>query len=169
MPTSTPASMTSATPLSTNFGLQHDAWGRLVLIDADGRRFVGVEPIRVFPISSPQHWISICDAEGREIACVEDLAKLPERARQVLEEDLARREFIPQIKRIVKVSGGSEPSEWEVETDRGTTTFMLKSDDDVRRLGAHSVLIMDSYGIRYLIADSRQLDAHSRRLLERYL
>ncbi|MBV8074963.1 MAG: DUF1854 domain-containing protein, partial [Planctomycetaceae bacterium] len=63
-------------PPSRGFGLSHDAWGRLILIDDEGRRFVGVEPVRAFPISEPGSWISICDAEGREILSVESLADL---------------------------------------------------------------------------------------------
>ena len=58
------------------FGLVHDDWGRLVLIDAQGRRFIGVEPVRAFPISHPKQWIAICDAEGREIVAIESLDEL---------------------------------------------------------------------------------------------
>ena len=151
-----------------NFGLSYDAWQRLVLIDEDGRRFVGVEPIRVFPISAPQQWISICDAEGRELVCLEDLSQLQPQVRELLEEELARREFVPAITRIQRVTG-TDPSQWDVETDRGSTKFLLKSDDDIRKLSASDVLIVDAYGIRYLVRDFRRLDSHSRRLLERYL
>ena len=45
----------------------------------------------------------------------------------------------------------------------------MASEDDIRRLGPHKVLVIDTQGIRYLIADTRQLDAASRRRLERYL
>jgi hypothetical protein len=151
------------------FGLQHDAWGRLVLIDATGERHIGVEPIRAFPISDPEHFISLCDNEGRELICVEDMAKLTSATRQVLEQDLARREFVPVIERIASVSAGSDPSEWQVETDRGPTTFLLKSEDDVRRLGPDSALVIDSHGLRYLVPDTQKMDASSRRILERYL
>ncbi|HAC91299.1 MAG TPA: DUF1854 domain-containing protein, partial [Planctomycetaceae bacterium] len=36
-------------------------------------------------------------------------------------------------------------------------------------LGDHSVLVVDSYGIRYLIPDRKTLDAHSRRIIEWYV
>jgi len=153
---------------TANFGLQQDAFGRLVLIDAEGQRHVGVEPIRDFPLSDPQHWISILDAEGREIVCVEDLAALVPAVRQVLEEELARREFVPIVERIEKVTA-TDPAEWHVKTDRGPTTFMLKNEEDVRRLGSQSVLVIDDHGIRYLIPDLHTLDAASRRILDRYL
>ena len=151
------------------FGLSHDSWGRLVLIDSSGRRHSGVEPVRAFPIADPLHWISICDAEGRELVLVEDLAKIPQPVRQVLEDELARREFVPHVRRIVKVSTDVEPSEWDVETDRGPTRFLLNSSDDVRRLSPTSALLIDVHGTRYLIEDTGLLDAHSRRVLELYL
>jgi hypothetical protein len=150
------------------FGLHYDAWGRLVLTEAGGRQHVGVEPIRAFPISDPAHGLSICNGEGQEILWIAKLDDLPAPVRQVLEDDLARREFVPVLRRIVKVSTTIEPSEWEVETDRGPTRFVLKSEDDVRTLRDHRVLIIDAHGTRYLIADTRALDAASRRLLERY-
>ncbi len=152
-----------------SFGLSHDPYGRLVLVDSSGRRHIGVEPVRSFPISDPQHWISIVDAEGRELALIEDLGSLSAAVREVLEEDLGRREFVPHIRRILKVSTDSEPSEWSVETDRGPTRFQLSSGDDIRRLSPTSALVIDVHGTRYLIQDMRQFDAASRRYLERYL
>ena len=158
-----------APPSGRPFGLGHDAWGRLVLIDAEGRRHVGVEPVRAFPISDPGRWISLCDAQGREVACVESLSDLPPAVRLTLEEELALREFVPVIKRIVRVSGELSPMVWDVETDRGATRFTLDSEDDVRRLGAHRVLITDSQKLRYQVLDARELDSASRRILDRYL
>lgn len=151
------------------FGLYHDEWGQLVLIDAEGERHVGVTPVRMFPFSDPGHWLSITDASGREIVCIEDLADLSPQIREVLQTDLSRREFVPVIQRIVRVSSILEPCEWLVETDRGRTSFVLKAEDDVRRLGPNQALILDSAGVRYLIADIKGLDAPSRRVLERYV
>ncbi|MHC5539015.1 cyanophycin metabolism-associated DUF1854 family protein [Singulisphaera rosea] len=157
------------TGASPPFGLTHDNWGRLVLIDADGRRHVGVEPVRSFPISDPGRWISLCDSHGREILCVESLERLSPGVRQILEDELAHREFVPVITRIVRVSGETSPSEWVVETDRGPTTFTLENEDDIRRLEGRSVLITDAQKLRYRVPDTGELDHASRRLLERYL
>jgi hypothetical protein len=151
------------------FDLQHDPWGRLVLTDPAGHRHVGVQPVRAFPISAPGEGLALCDADGRELAWIERLADLPEPVRKVLEEALARREFMPVLRRILRVSAPVEPSEWEVETDRGRTTLVLPNEDNVYRLDDHRALIIDAHGIRYLIPDTRALDATSRRLLERYL
>lgn len=149
--------------------LSHDAWGRLVLTDGQGRTHVGVELLRAFPLSDPRYGIAVCDSGGHEILWIGELNKLsPELARQI-EEELARREFVPIIRRILRVSAPVEPSEWEIETDRGRTRFLLNNEDDVHRLDEHRALLTDAHGIRYLIPDTRRLDTTSRRLLERYL
>jgi hypothetical protein len=152
-----------------SFRLERDEQSRLVVIDAAGRRHAPVEPIRAFPISEPQRWISLCDPNGREIAQIEDLNALPDDQRELLLEELARCEFVPVIHHIVSISSIAEPSEWSVVTDRGPTRFVLNSDEHVRRLGPERVLILDSHGLRYLIPNLKQLDPHSRRLLSRYL
>ena len=150
------------------FTLEYDAFEHLVLVDAAGQRHVGVEPTRAFPITAPNQWIAICDAHGRELICLQDLETLPEPVRLILKDELRKRDFIPQILRINSATGNN-PSQWEVQTDRGPKTFLLKSDDDLRRLGSKRALLIDAYGIRYLIPDTHKLDGASRRMLERYL
>ena len=158
-----------AAPPQSNFGLSHDPWGRLVLIDAEGRRKVGVDPVRAFPITHPRNWISICDAEGREVLAIESLDQLPAAVRQTLESELALREFIPVIQRIERLSGDSFPFDWDVRTDRGPTRFTVDNEEDIRRLGPSRVMITDARRLRYQIPDVRALAAESRRLLERFL
>jgi hypothetical protein len=151
------------------FTLRFDAWGRLVFSGADGVEHVGVEPVRAFPISGPGYGISLCNAEGHEVLWAERLEDLPPAERRLMEEELARREFLPVVRRIVRISTVALPAEWEVETDRGRTRFVLNSEDDVRRFDEHRAVVTDAHGVRYLIPDTRTLDAGSRRVLERYL
>jgi hypothetical protein len=152
------------------FTLERDVWGQLVLIHADGRRLVGVDVARAFPISAAGQFISICDAEGHEVMCIEDPARLPTEVREAVDRELARREFVPTVVRIVEVFAQTDPSEWRIVTDRGPTTFLMDdSDMDVRRLGPYRVLLVDTHGIHYMIPDVRRLDGGSRRILDRYL
>ncbi|MFL5245361.1 MAG: DUF1854 domain-containing protein [Gemmataceae bacterium] len=153
---------------SNDFSLHQDSQGRLVLNIA-GREYVGVNPVRAFPFTDPSHGVAICGAEGHEFIWIEDLQSLSAPIRRVLEEQLAQREFVPVVRRILAVSAAVEPSEWEVETDRGRTKFQLNNENDIHRLKEHGALLTDSHGIRYLIPDVRILDSASRILLERYL
>src|SRR3954452_9011549 len=146
-----------------DFDLSIDPWGRLVLRDADGRRHVGVEPIRAFPLTDVGHWIALVDEKGRELVMVEDLARLDADIRSLLERELASREFVPVLRKIVRIVGDSTPCEWGAETDRGATKFPLDSIDQVRRLGPRRVLITDARGLRYQVLDPAALDPASRR------
>ena len=143
--------------------------GSLSATDDHDHEYHFIDPIRLFPLSSPNQWIRLIDGNSTEIAIIEDLEILPETSRKILQEELSKREFVPQIKRIISVSGKSEPSEWLVLTDRGESSFVMQSENDVRRLNDHGVLIIDAYGIRYLIPDDRNLDAASLKYLEWYL
>ncbi len=151
------------------FQLERDAHGWLVLTTADGTRHQGVVPVRAFPIAAPNEGLSLVDGDGREVAWVDALDKLPSPLRTLITEEMISREFTPVIRRIVSVSTFSTPSIWQVDTDRGTTRFVLKGEEDIRRLGEGSLWITDSHGIQFIVRDRRALDRRSRRLLERFL
>ncbi len=151
------------------FQLEREPHGRLVLIAADGTRHEGVVPVRAFPIAAAQEGLSMVDGDGREVVWVPSLASVPAKLRGLIEEELASREFTPVIERIVEVSTFSTPSVWQVETDRGPTSFVLKAEEDIRRLPDGALWISDSHGIAFLVRDRRSLDRKSRRVLERFL
>ncbi len=159
----------SATYSAAPFQFEHDAHARLVLIDAQGQRHDGVTPVRAFPLGAPNDGISIVGAHGKELLWIDRLDALPAAVREPLERELAHREFIPVIRRLLSVSTFSTPSTWEVETDRGSTSLVLKGEEDIRRLGGGQLLIADHQGVHYKVPDRGSLDRASRKLLERFL
>ena len=152
-----------------NFKLDRDNFGQLVFIDAESKRFAGVDVLRAFPLTEPTKSISIVDNEGREILFIVSLHDVLQPERRLLEEELAHREFFPVILRVINKPSDSEPAEWHVETDRGITTFQLENADHVHRLRGNHFTIQDSLGIRYRIPDVAKLDIHSRNVMERFL
>jgi len=152
-----------------SFQLARDAFGRLAFTGADGVAHVGVVPVRAFPIAAPDEGLSLLSAEGHELAWVERLDALPAAARALVDEVLTEREFVPQIQRLHAVSSFSTPSTWSVDTDRGPTRFVLKGEEDIRRIGRTQLLISDSQGLQFVVRDFLALDRHSKRLLERFL
>ena len=151
------------------FRLTRNAFGRLVLELSDGSVHEAVVPVRAFPIGAPDEGLALMGSHGHELAWVDRLSELDPATRALLEEELASREFMPEIRRIVDVSGFVTPCTWEVETDRGTTRFLLKGEESIRRLPAPALLVADAHGIQYLIRDPQALDRKSRKLLDRFL
>jgi hypothetical protein len=151
-----------------DFRLSRDPFGRL-LLGIDDRVYDTIAPVRSFPISAPDQGIALVGADGTELVWINSLTDLPQATRRLLEEELASREFMPELHRIRQVSSFATPSRWQVETDRGATVLLLKAEEDIRRLSAVSLLIADAHGVQYLIRDVPALDKTSRRLLDHFL
>lgn len=152
--------------------LERNHHGQLVLRGDDGVAHLGVLPVRAFPLSSPADGgLSLQAGDGHELAWWPALADVPAGLRALIDEELAQREFAPAILRITKVSSFSTPSTWSVETDRGPAEFVLKGEEDIRRLGdTGRLLITSAHGLNFVVPDRfNGLDRASRRLLERFL
>ncbi|MEJ5999256.1 cyanophycin metabolism-associated DUF1854 family protein [Paucibacter soli] len=149
--------------------LARNSFGRLVLTDAEGIEHVGVNPVRAHPISAPDEGVSLVGPDGHELAWIDRLSALPAAERELLESEFAAREFTPMVTRLKKVSTFSTPSLWTVETDRGEASFILKTEEDIRRLGEGRLLITTSHGLQFMVQDRFALDRHSKKLLERFL
>jgi len=154
---------------SPHFQLERNAFGQLVLTSATGQVTEGVLPVRAFPIQAPEDGISMVDTLGHEIAWVDQLAQLPEPAQSLIREALQSREFMPTILCIDSVTSFSTPCTWQVKTDRGDTSFVLRGDEDIRRVGPSILLVTDSHGIQFLIRDAATLSKESRKILDRFL
>ncbi|HCN90724.1 MAG TPA: DUF1854 domain-containing protein [Oxalobacteraceae bacterium] len=154
---------------TTEFQLTRNAFGRLILTGADGRRYEGATPVRAFPIQAPNDGIAMVCVDGREVAWIDHLSDLSPAVRELLEEELAGREFMPEIRAIASVSSFATPCTWQVETDRGETSFVLRGEEDIRRIGPAALLVSDNHGIHFLIRDTAALDKHSRKILDRFL
>lgn len=149
--------------------LSRDRFGKLVLTTADGQQHAGVAPVRAFPIQAPDEGISLMTGDGKEVAWIPALGALPAATRLLLEEELQGREFMPEIRAIRSVSSYATPCTWQVSTDRGDTSFVLRGEEDIRRISADTLLISDSHGIHFLLRDLHGLDRQSRKILDRFL
>ena len=162
--------MQVATLAASTWRLERDPFGKLVLSQPDGAVHEGVVPVRAFPVQSPQDGIALVSTDGKEVAWIDHLTDLPIATRALVEEELTSREFMPEIQRIISVTSFSTPCTWTVQTDRGQTEFVLRGDEDIRRLGgAGTLLISDIHGIHYLVRDQFGLDATSKHILDRFM
>src|SRR5206468_11363891 len=92
------------TNMNTTFQLKRDAFGKLVLTNAEGEEFVGVAPVRSFPVQAPNRGISLVRDGGKEVAWIDDLETVPAEIRTLVTEELEGREFMPEIQQIKSVS-----------------------------------------------------------------
>ena len=154
---------------TTEFQLTRNPFGRLILTSSDEQVYEGVAPVRAFPIQAPDDGIAMVNADGQEVAWIDRLSDLSAPVRALVEEELAGREFMPEISRISHVTSFATPCTWHVETNRGETDFVLRGEEDIRRIGSSTLLVVDIHGIHFLIRDMLVLDKHSRKILDRFL
>jgi hypothetical protein len=151
------------------FDLQRDAFGRWVVVMPNGTRQAPVTALRAYPVSAPDEGVALMDADGHEIFWIEALALLAEPLRSQVVQALNEREFLPEILQLTAVSSFATPTTWSVQTDRGATQFLLKGEEDIRRLTGSVLLINDANGVQFMIRDLAAMDKHSRKLLDRFL
>jgi hypothetical protein len=159
--------MTDSTTTTNKLELERDAFGKLRL--RVGAEKVTVTPVRSFPISAPDEGVALMGPDGKERAWIEHLDHLPAAQRALINAELAGREFIPEIRRIFSISSVATPSTWDIETDRGHTTLVLKGEEDIRRLPGGALLISDHAGVQFLLRQVSALDKADRRLLDHFL
>ena len=149
--------------------IERNTMGRLSVQTADGTIHESVTPVRAYPIQTPEANISLVGPDGHEVAWIARLDELAPESRALVEQELGQREFMPLIQRLVAVTAFATPSTWTVETDRGRCQFVLKGEEDIRRLNPTTLLIHDSHGVQFMIRNPQSLDKHSRKLLDRFL
>lgn len=155
--------------IKTQFKLSRDAFGKLNLIDANGELHENVSPVRAFPIQAPESGISLVNSDGKEVGWIDSLDQVDAANAALVREELQGREFMPEIARIVAVTSFATPCTWTVDTNRGTTDFVLRGEEDIRRIGSEALLISDTHGIHFLVRNQFELDKHSKKILDRFL
>ena len=154
---------------TTTFELVRNSYGRLVLTTAEGEVYENVAPARAFPVQAPLEGIAMVSTDGKEVAWIDRLEHLPPAIAALVREELAGREFMPEISRIINVTSFATPCTWTVATDRGDTEFVLRGEEDIRRIGPETLLVSDIHGIHYLIRGQYDLDKPTKKNLARFL
>jgi len=138
-------------------------------LELNGALHMGVTVVRAFPIGAPDKAVSVLSAEGQELLWLEAPLTLPDEQKTAVMSALQAREFMPEIQRVDAVSSFISPSVWSVQTSRGPAQFVLRGEEDIRRLSSKTLIVADQHGVQFLIRDLPALDRHSRKLLDRFL
>lgn len=150
----------------------------LTLTNEDGSEefFERVLPIRSFPITEPEEFISIREPEtkdkgkGDEIGMIRRMSDFPDDVQALLREELSRRYFTPEILKIFSVKEKFGYSYWEVQTSSGKISFVMTTpSSNIRTLEDGRVFIHDIDGNCFAITDPTRLDKASFRHIEIYM
>ncbi|MCG3180290.1 MAG: hypothetical protein BIFFINMI_02649 [Phycisphaerae bacterium] len=142
---------------------------RLFLTDEAGVRHEGVRVGKMFALTEPDRYVSFCTSDGEEIGLLREPAELAEDSRELLRRHLRRQYFVPVITGVREIREFWMDQTWTVLTDRGPRQFTLQGREAIRFLGKGAMLLIDTDDNRYLIEDSRKLDAASRKWIDSYV
>jgi hypothetical protein len=121
--------------MTSTFQLRRDSFGKLVLTGDEGEEFVGVMPVRSFPVQAPTRGISLVRDGGKEVAWIDDLDVLPPDIRALVAEELEGANSCPRFPSHRQRVEFRHALHLDVKTDRGDTEFVLKVEEDIRRSG----------------------------------
>jgi len=125
-----------------------------------------VTPVRLFPLTEPERWISLIGKDGREIGVLVETKGLVKDDLAGLREELHRRYLVPQIQRILSCRRRRDTVEWKVETNRGQLTFRTRHfREQVKEPSPSRLTLIDIEGNRFDIPSIEALDPDSRRRL----
>lgn len=151
------------------WNLVRRADGRLVLRRENSEGETPVQAACCFPWTHPHEFISLRDDKGKEQLLIEDLRHVASPARELIEDELAERNFLPRITGIEAITDEMELFHWKVTTAAGPRSFLTRRSDHPRKLANGDVLIKDVSNDLYLIPNPKELDPKSLKLLWVYL
>lgn len=138
--------------------------------------FERIVPVRAFPVTSPDEFISIREPDtqlkgrGAEIGMIRRLSDFPEAVAAMISDELSRRYFTPAIKKIHSFSEKFGYCYWDVTTAAGRVEFIMTNPTaNIRTLEDGRVFMYDIDGNCFTIEDPKALDKHSYRKVEVYL
>lgn len=138
--------------------------------------FERVVPVRAFPISSPDEFISIREPDtrmggrGAELGMIRRLSDFPEEVSRMITAELDRRYFTPSIQKIHSFSEKFGYCYWDVTTSAGRIEFIMTNpSSSIRTLEDGRVFMYDIDGNCFTIDDPTRLDKASYKKVEIYL
>ena len=135
-----------------------------------GEVFDELEPRRLFPLSGPDEFISLLDADGKEQMIVRKISALDGESAKSLEAALGSYYRIPKIDSITECLDKNGILKFSVTTDYGPCSFSVKNRHaDIKLLYGKRVLMKDGNDNRYEIPDVAALDKKSRHIMAGYL
>ena len=148
----------------------------LTLPEKEAEQFERIVVLRSFPISNPDEYISIREpstrrrGNGAEIGLIRNMHDFDEATVKLLNEELDRRYFTPELLKIYSLKEKFGYLYCEAETSAGRITFVLNNPySNFRTLEDRRVLISDIDGNAFMIKDPENFDKASLKKIEIYL
>lgn len=146
--------------------------GGFVSLECDGKKYDRIGVYRTFPVTDPEHYISIreADEKAKEIGMIENLETLPADTAEMLREQLRLRYFTPRIEKIMDIKDEYGYAYFHVLTNFGACRFTIHmGGDSVVSLTESRIMLTDLDGNRFEIPDIYKLSVGERKKLDLFI
>jgi hypothetical protein len=124
--------------------------------------FQNFKVLKLFPLSKANQFIAFYDADDNEIGMLKRFHQLDRDSLELLEFELEKSYFMPEITRIDLIERHDSGWRWQVKTNKGRREFRVDSRvEDIRKLGNGQIIIKDADGNKFRVPDLKRLDAKS--------
>ena len=169
--------ITYLTPENTVFRTTEGGFVSMEIIG--GAFYPRVNMYRIFPFRAPNEYISVRDPNDKEenfrlknveVGIIRDLSIFDSQQAEIINTELARRYFLPEITEVTDVKEEYGYCYWKVETDAGNIRFTSRSGNNVLiPKGGYNIIVIDVDGNRYEIKDYSKLNNKVQKIIESYL
>ena len=141
----------------------------------NGNDYAHITLRRTMPIKTPNEYVSVADHENKEIGILRSVADLKGEQRSIVENELDKRYYSPEVLEILSVKDklGYVYVEMRVKNKQGREHVKSCAVKDVNRnirmLSDTSLIIFDVDGNRYIVEELARLDKQSIKKLDPYL
>lgn len=147
----------------------HDLVSNDTLLNVPDRAEIPVTIAWLRPISGVGKEFTLI-GEHNELEIIENLEMLDSSSRKIAEEELETNYIIPRIKKILKTQVHLGNRYFDVSTDRGSCSFIVKNPFVcIREYGNDGLFIRDTVGNLFVIESVEALDEKSKTELENVL
>jgi hypothetical protein len=129
----------------------------------DGKDPVPVRALFLRPVHGHQEGISLLGMDKKEVALIHPSTALDPDSQKLLDAEIQQRYPIARIQCIVRTWVDSGQRFWDVQTDRGQRTFLVRNPSaNLQPTDDGGLMIKDTAGNRYCIPDLKGLDPLSK-------
>ncbi len=151
----------------------YETEGGLLGMKEGGEDLGRIALVRMFPLKNPEKFISVRkenrgrnDSRG-EYGVIEDISLFSGEQRRLIDKELKRRYFVPEITKVVSVKEEYGHTYWNTLTTAGERSFtVFDMNSNLLNLGGGRVMIIDVDGNRYVFPDVSKIGEKALRLVE---
>lgn len=145
----------------------------LLMLSLRGENMGRVTVLRMFPFRFEKEYLCVrCETYSRsdkenEIGIIRSLADFPESQAQLIQKELDKRYFVPEIIRVIDVKEEYGHTIWKTQTTAGEREFTVNDmASNVRNMGNNRIMLTDVNANRYYIPDITKADDKTMRIIE---